>query len=206
MVHAPAITRPALRTLAVLVVAWCLAAAAWPAVILAAGPVTVTGTVAMPDGTPVVGARVGVSVVDGDMAVAALTGDDGTFSAEIEAFPGDVLHVSATSPTGDTWLDENGCKHTDIPTGSVRATVDDAPVAPVLVTLDQLLQLAVCGETATPGPTPPATDTVSTPTQPAPDGADIGLALLGLFGLVAVASLVRSAGIVPSPVRVRRRR
>ncbi len=206
MDHTSALSRPVPGMLAALLVAWCLVLAVAPATVVAAGPVTVTGTVAMPDGTPVVGAHVGIGVVDGDTAVAAVTGDDGSFTAEIEAYPGDVLQVSATSSTGDTWFDENGCKHTDIPAGSAERTLGDGRSVAIDIALDQVLRLAVCSETATPGPTPPATDTVGTPAPPAPDGTDIGLALLGLFGLVGVAALVRSAGIVPVPVRVRRRR
>ena len=130
---------------------------ALPAGALAADSVTLGGTVVR-DGAPVTGVAVTVSVVGYDTVAAAVTDENGAFAVEIEAVIGDEVRVTAKGQTFTSQPDRNGCVRTETPIGRASMTLDELPPAPLEVALDQLITSEVCGATATPRVTPPATD------------------------------------------------
>jgi len=176
------------RPIALVAIALLAALLAAPTGVLAAGPVTVTGTVVR-DGLPVTGASVTVSVVGGDLVASATTDETGAFTADIEALAGDQVSVSAKGQTFQSEPDARGCVHFETPTGSLAATLDTLPPGPLEVTLDQLVTSTVCGTTATPRVTPPATDAIA---APRPGSASRGglLLALGVLALAGTASLL----------------
>jgi hypothetical protein len=130
---------------------------ALPAGALAADTVTLGGAVVL-DGAPVTGVAVTVSVVGSDTIAAAVTDENGAFAVEIEAAIGDEVRVTAKGQTFTSPPDGNGCVRTETPIGRASMTLVELPPAPLEVALDQLITSEVCGATATPRITPPATD------------------------------------------------
>lgn len=160
---------------------------AMPTGVLAADAVTVTGTVVR-DGLPQVGVHVTVTVTGGDLIAQATTDDAGAFSVEIEAGVGSEVQVSATGQTFTSEPDAQGCVHSETPVGRITATIDAIPPAPLEVALDQLRTSTVCGATATPRVTPPATDVVVTPLPGSTSGGGL-LLVLGVLALAGSGSL-----------------
>ena len=168
-------------------VALLAALLAMPAGVLAADPVIVTGTVVR-DGQPVTGVRVTVSVAGDDTIAQATTDEAGAFSVEVEAVVGSEVSVSATGQTFTSDPDANGCIESETPVGSLTATLDAIPPAPLTVNLDQLRTSKVCGATASPRITPPATDSIFAPRPGSTPGGGV-LVVLGILALVGGGSL-----------------
>ena len=138
-----------------------------PAVLLAADPAVVAGTVSVVDGSPAPGVEVLVVVAGTDTARSTTTDADGAYAVQVEAAVGDVLEIRATGPTQTGEPDEDGCVTSRTPTGRVSLTIEALPLEPVPVVLDGTIESRVCAATAAPDaphrtprpdPTPPATD------------------------------------------------
>ena len=172
---------PALVTFALL---------ALPGAALAAGPVTVIGTVVR-DGAPVVAVEVVVTVTGTDIAATTATDEQGAFALELEAAVGDELQVFATGQTSRSGPDGAGCVRTETPIGEATSVIESIPPAPVEVDLDDVLRSTVCTATGTPGVTPPSTDGGMAPRDTG--GAGTGLLLVvGVLALVGAAGLARA--------------
>jgi hypothetical protein len=174
------------RLASIALVAVVLALLAAPAGVLAADPVAVTGTVVR-DGAPVTGVDVVVSVSGSDLIAAATTDENGAFSVDVEAEIGAGIQVFATGQTSRSEPDAKGCVTTETPTGSITATIDALPPAPLTVTLDQVLTGEVCTATAKPVITPPPTDSGAGRPGQAPGNG--GLIVLGMLAAAAAGSL-----------------
>ena len=154
-----------------------------PSAALAADPVTVSGSVVR-DGAPVAGIEVTISVAGSYTNFFATTDDDGAFSADIEATAGDVITFMSSGDTTQATPDANGCVAFEMPWGRVVVTLDEQPPAPIRIDMDQVVKGAVCGETASPVVTPPATDA---PPVAHRDAAAAGSGLLLEIGVLALA-------------------
>jgi hypothetical protein len=168
-------------------VAMAAALLAMPAGVLAADPVTLTGTVVR-DGLPQPGVQVGVIVTASDIIASATTDDEGAFSVGVEAAIGTEVRISARGQLFQSDPDARGCVHTEMLAGSAVLIVEAIPPAPVEVVLDQLVTGTVCPAAGTPRITPPATDGL---VAPRPGGASGGglLAVVGVLALAGSASL-----------------
>jgi hypothetical protein len=176
--------RARLAYVALFVVATALLAA--PMGVLAAGTVTLTGTVVR-DGAPVTGVDVVVSVSGSDVIVSATTDENGAFTVEVEAGIGAGIQAFATGQTSRSAPDGEGCVTSETPTGSLAVTIDAIPPAPLTVPLDQVLTGKVCTATAMPAVTPPATDSMAG--RPAQGPSNGGLLVLGMLAAAAAGSL-----------------
>jgi hypothetical protein len=182
-----------------IVVAALCALLALPATASAAELVDVTGTVVSQDTTPAAGVEVLVRVVGSDIVQPVTTGDDGSFAVQVLAAVGDTLEVRATGATVRTGPDEEGCTRSSTPFGAVSVTIEELPLEPIGVLLDELLVDEVCAATATPGHqggvTPPPTDAL---TGPAGGGGP------GWLAVVTLLALVSSCTLLATPRRARR--
>lgn len=146
---------------ATLLVVAVLALLAVPTAAVAAGPVTVSGTVVR-DGAPVTGVQVVVSVTGSDGIASATTDEEGAFAVQVEADAGSQVRIDATGQTSRSDPDSKGCVQLETPTGTLTFMIDAVPPAAVVVPMDDVLTGTVCSPTAapvvTPNVTPPSTD------------------------------------------------
>lgn len=162
-----------------------------PASSLAADSPTVSGTVTR-DGAPATGVDVGVLVTGNDMVWHTTTDANGAWSLTADIAVGQLLQITAVSPTTQTSPDKDGCVAYTAASGSAKVAVEAVPVAPVTIALDQPITSRVCSATATPRsvPTPPATD-AGAPTSTGGSGLPALVAVLALLTLLAVGPLAR---------------
>lgn len=175
---------------------------ALPVVALAADQATLSGTVTR-DGTPVGGVEVAVTVDGSDLVLSVTSAADGTFELVVDAVIGSEVAFHATGPTASTGPDQDGCVHSETPTGSATLTLETLAPEPISLVLDQVISSTVCRATARPDPTPkavrtsrtarpdrtlPPTDTTSTRPRTPGDGG--GLAVLAALATLAGVSLV----------------
>jgi hypothetical protein len=191
--------RAAMRTVRLVIVAACLAAACWlPATATAADRVVVAGVVTGPGGVPAANVEVVAVVAGTDLVRAATTDAAGAFSVEVEAAVGDTIDIRATGPTVSGEPDEAGCVTSRTLIGGAGITIESLPLDTIAIELDQAIESRVCSATATPDrphgthrpdPTPPATDAAAEGSGATPAGRPF-LLVAGLAFLLAGIAMV----------------
>lgn len=158
-----------------------------PSAVLAAEPVSLTGTVVR-DGLPVTGAEVVVTVTGSDVIASAATDENGAFTVEVDGEVGTGLRIFATGRTSRTGPDARGCVRSETPIGQLDAVIEALPPAPLTVDLATVLSSEVCGATGTPpGQSTPRVTPPSTDLGPAGPAGGSGSGLPLVLGLLALA-------------------
>jgi hypothetical protein len=161
-------------------------------------------TYSLPDGSIPEIAGAGITEIRGDGLTysSRLTPDGDGLSASVYDWPDATLGISVSMPSVSQPPDEDGCIHATTTLGQLTVSLGEALAGPIHVTLDEVLESSVCGETSAPnapnGPdiTLPPTDTMPADRSPAGRASPVWIliAVVGLGILIARRPFARRDG------------